>query len=68
MDAYVEYLERYVVRFGLDSTSGEGWTGTALEGQSRLQLNVRVVGVDKLGKGRHRVRFVRGEGENELYA
>ncbi|KAL8276197.1 hypothetical protein RQP46_011409 [Phenoliferia psychrophenolica] len=57
MDEYVAYLERYVVRFGLDSKAGNGWRGTPLEGQSRLQLNARVVGVEKLAKGRHRVRF-----------
>lgn len=62
MNEYVDYLKGYIVRFGLDSEARKGWEGTVFDGQSRIQLHTRVVGVQKLAKGLHRVQFIKGEG------
>lgn len=62
MPAYVDYLRGYIARFGLDSAAGERWKGTALEGKSRIQLGMRVVGVRKRDAG-HEVEVQDREGK-----
>ncbi|ORY62871.1 hypothetical protein BCR35DRAFT_322448 [Leucosporidium creatinivorum] len=61
MPAYVDYLHGYIQRFGLDSPVGERWEGTPLEGSSRIQLGLRVVGVRKEGR-EHRVKVLGRDG------
>lgn len=56
MGEYVQYLERYVTRFGLDQRSGTQWKGTAAAG-SRINLHCRVTRMEKLPGGRHRVTY-----------
>lgn len=63
MGSYVEYLERYVARFGLDSRTGKAWNGTELERKSRIQLGTRVLRVEKDTKtGEHLVTVLNAQG------
>ncbi|KAI5476837.1 hypothetical protein MNV49_007133 [Pseudohyphozyma bogoriensis] len=64
MGEYVQYLKRYVVRFGLASKVGAEWDGTPLEGSSRLRLGVRVVRVDKVPEG-HKVTYRRTDASTD---
>lgn len=57
MTDYVEYQNRYVEKFGLDSKTGEEWNGTEVEGKSRIQTGAKVLRVEKGMEGGHDVTY-----------
>lgn len=57
MNDYVKYLDAYIEKFDLDSKAGEEWAETELEHKNRIQLNSKVVKIERREKGGHIVTY-----------
>ncbi|KAK4058226.1 hypothetical protein OIO90_000965 [Microbotryomycetes sp. JL221] len=64
MPEYVNYLKRYIVRFGLDSKCGKRWNATPFANQSRIQLETKVTQLERTHDGKHKVTFELKDGQS----
>ncbi|KAK4054707.1 hypothetical protein OIV83_000631 [Microbotryomycetes sp. JL201] len=64
MPEYVNYLERYVARFGLDSPVGPAWHATPLAAKSRIQLDTKVTNIERARSGKHQVTYKDKQGQS----